>query len=171
MKRPMLATLLPMVAALAACTPSAQESAMHNPGRDSGNTDQGSSTTGSQTPDTAAPNSPAQVTRDQDRAAVGPSPAPVSAAENPLPAGPADSPLAAQGRRTLSTAFVQVGPDGLLTVQLRDGRILLLRNVVMRPNDYCGAQASGSSAGKQYCGGYADVAEARPNGAPLPSQN
>ena len=170
MRKPVVATLLTVVAALAACTPSAQESAMHNPSRDSGNTDQGASGTDANTPESAAPAS-AQVGTDPDRAAVGPSPAAVSAEENPLPAGPADSPAEAQGRRTLSTAFVQVGPDGLLTVQLREGRVLLLRNVVMRRKDYCGVQAAGSSAGAQYCGGYADVAEARPGEAPLPSQN
>jgi hypothetical protein len=64
----------------------------------------------------------------------------------------------------LSTAFVRVGPDGHLTVELRDGRVLVLRNVVMRPKDYCGAQVLGGKAGAKYCGGYADVAAARPGG-------
>ncbi len=96
-----------------------------------------------------------------DRAAVGPIPQPVSAAENPLPGGRADSPAEAVGRRTLSTAFVRVGPDGLLTVELRDGQMLSLRDVVMRPSDYCGVRMTGDRAGAKFCGGYAEVATAR----------
>ncbi len=107
---------------------------------------------------------------DADRAALGPSAKPVSAAENPLPASPADSPAEAQGRRTLSTAFVMVGPDGRLTVELRDGRVLDLRDVVMRPKDYCGLQVSGGTAGAKYCGGYAEVAAARPGNVPAPER-
>ena len=87
------------------------------------------------------------------------------AAKPPLPGWPADSPAEAEGRRTLSTAFVRVGPDGGLTVELRDGRVLVLRNVVMRRTDYCGEQVMG---GARYCGGYAEVAAARPGGAPAP---
>jgi hypothetical protein len=68
----------------------------------------------------------------------------------------------------LSTAFVRVGPDGLLTVQLLDGRIVVLRDVVMRPKDYCGMQVLGRSAGTRFCGRYADVAKARPDGGPFP---
>jgi hypothetical protein len=97
----------------------------------------------------------------------GPIPEPVSAAENPAPARRADSPAEAQGRLTLSTAFVRVGPDGHLTVELRDGRAIVLRDVVMRPRDYCGVQVLGGSAGTRYCGGYGDVAAARPGGAPV----
>ena len=101
---------------------------------------------------------------------MGPIPEPVSAAENPVPARPADSPAEARGRRTLSTAFVRVGPDGLLTVELRNGRVLVLRGVVMRPRDYCGVQVVGGPAGARYCGGYAEVAAARPGGAPPPEE-
>jgi hypothetical protein len=79
-----------------------------------------------------------------------------------------DSPEEAEGRRTLSTAFVMVGPDGHLTVELRSGRVLVLREVTMRPKDYCGAQVLGGRAGSRYCGGYAEVAAARPGGAPAP---
>jgi hypothetical protein len=68
----------------------------------------------------------------------------------------------------LSTAFVMVGPDGHLTVELRTGHVLVLRDVVMRPKDYCGVQVLGGPAGKRYCGGYAEVAAARPGGAPAP---
>jgi hypothetical protein len=102
------------------------------------------------------------------QAAQGPLPEPVSAADNPAPARRADSPAEAQGRRTLSTAFVRVGPDGHLTVELRDGRAMVLRDVVMRPRDYCGVQVLGASTGKRYCGGYGDIAAARPGGAPAP---
>jgi hypothetical protein len=80
----------------------------------------------------------------------------------------ADSPAEAEGRRTLSTAFVRVGPDGHLTVELRDGSIMVLRDVVMRPGDFCGVQVLGGSAGARYCGGYGDIAAARPGGAPAP---
>jgi len=70
----------------------------------------------------------------------------------------------------LSTAFVMVGPDGRLTVELRNGRVLVLRNVVMRPKDYCGVQVLGGPAGARYCGGYAEVAAARPGGATAPEE-
>ena len=96
-----------------------------------------------------------------DGAAQGPIPDPVSAAENALPGRRANSPAEAVGRRILSTAFVRVGPDGLLTVELRNGEVLSLRNVVMRPGDYCGVRMAGDRAGKKFCGGYADVAAAR----------
>ena len=96
------------------------------------------------------------------------SPVPEAAAENPAPAARADSPAEAEGRRTLSTAFVRVGPDGHLTVELRNGRAMVLRDVVMRPRDFCGVQVLGGSAGTRYCGGYGDIAAARPGGAPAP---
>ena len=140
---------------------------MNSPKPDLANTRHGSVATRPDVQDSSASNLAGPGTRDQERAAVGPAPEPVSAAENPVPAVPADSPAAALGRRTLSTAFVQVGPDGLLTVKLRNGRVLILRNVVMRRKDYCGAQVSGGSAGVQFCGGYAEVASARPGGAPV----
>lgn len=105
---------------------------------------------------------------DQERARQGPIPEPVPVTENPLPALPADSPAEAEGRRTLSTAFVMVGPDGRLVVELRDGRVLVLRDVVMRRKDYCGVQVVGGKAGGRYCGGYAEVAAARPGAAPAP---
>lgn len=104
------------------------------------------------------------------QAAQGPIPEAVSAAENPLPAPPADSSAEARGRRTLSTAFVRVGPDGHLTVELHGGRVLVLRDVVMRPKDYCGIQSAGGAPEARYCGGYADVASARPGGGPFPKE-
>jgi hypothetical protein len=91
---------------------------------------------------------------------------PVSAAPNPLPATKVNSSEAAQGRRILSTAFVRVGPDGLLTVQLKSGRVLLLRNVAMHPAEYCGLLMTAGQSGSKYCGSYAEVVAARPGGAP-----
>jgi hypothetical protein len=106
----------------------------------------------------------AQVGGDQEQAALGPSPGPVSAAQNPM-TDPRPNPSAeAQGRRILSTSFVRVGPDGRLTVELRGGRVLVLRDVVMRRKDYCGTLASGGPAAR-FCGGYAEVTGARPGGA------
>jgi hypothetical protein len=103
---------------------------------------------------------------DRAQAARGSLPEPASAAEGPAPL--ADSPAEAQGRRTLSTAFVMVGADGHLTVELRNGRAMVLRDVVMRPRDFCGVQALGGSAGTRYCGGYGEVAAARPGGGAAP---
>ncbi len=127
-----------------------------------------SPTAGTTAQTSSAPISSGRGAEDQARAAQGPIPEPVSAAGNPAPAPPADTPAEAQGRRTLSTAFVMVGPDGHLTVELRTGHVLVLRDVVMRPKDYCGVQVLGGPAGKRYCGGYAEVAAARPGGAPAP---
>lgn len=81
-----------------------------------------------------------------------------------------DSPTEAQGRRILSTAFVRMGPDGHLTLERHDRRVLVLRNVVMNPSDYCGTQVTGDPGGAKYCGGYAEVAAARPGGAPPTDQ-
>jgi hypothetical protein len=67
----------------------------------------------------------------------------------------------------LSTAFVRVGPDGYLTVELRDGQEMVLRNVVMGPREYCG-QVLGASGKARYCGGYGEVSAARPGGGPNP---
>jgi hypothetical protein len=80
--------------------------------------------------------------------------------------GPVDTPAETQGRQTLSTAFVRLGPDGYLTVELRDGRVIVLKNVQIGPKDYCGVQASGDQSGTKYCGAYGDVAAARPGGGP-----
>ena len=142
--------LLPCFSALVACTPSQQETTMSKP---------------SPVPATAARE--ASGTPVEGQGAI---PEPVSAAENPAPARRADSPAEAEGRRTLSTAFVRLGPGGHLTVELRNGRAIVLRDVVMRPTDYCGVQILGGSAGRRYCGGYGDVAAARAGGAPVPDE-
>lgn len=143
---------------------------MHSPSPDAGTTDQASSEAGSNGQDPSAPRPKPRDAGGQERAALGPIPEPVSAAENPASASPADSAAEAEGRRTLSTAFVKEGPDRLLTVELRNGRVLVLRNVVMRPKDYCGVQVLGGPAGAKYCGGYAEIAAARSGGAPAPAE-
>jgi len=119
-------------------------------------------------PETAAHESRQTNSEGDASAAKGPILTPVPAAENAASGPRADSPAEAQGRRTLSTAFVRLGPDGHLTVELRDGRAIVLRDVTMGPRDYCGVQVVGGSAGRRYCGGYGDVAAARPSGAPAP---
>jgi hypothetical protein len=136
----MLRILFPVSAALAACLPWLQETAVQRP----------------------VPG-PGKASPTSAKAAQGPMPEAVSAAENLLPApGPlADSPEEARGRRTLSTAFVRLGPGEHLTVELRDGRVLALRDVAMRARDYCGVQVSRGAAGKRFCGSYADVRAAR----------
>lgn len=162
----MIRILPSIAAALAACTPS-QETAMPSQTQNRGATPTsliGAGPEGEASGGTSNP--PGRSAADQEKAALGPSPEPVSAAENPVPAAPTDSPAEAEGRRTLSTAFVMVGPDGRLTVELRNGRVLVLRNVVMHRKNYCGAQMLGGHAGAQYCGGYSEVAAARPGGPP-----
>jgi hypothetical protein len=156
-----------VVAVLAACTPPPQETAMHSRSPKPGITPENSSKAGPEGEASGRATNPAgRGAGDQEHAALGPSQEPVSAAENPAPAMPADSPAEAHGRRTLSTAFVRVGPDGRLTVKLHNGRVLVLHNVVMRRKDYCGAHVLGGKAGVQYCGGYSEVAAAQPGGPP-----
>lgn len=153
---------LPMSAALVACAPSPPETAMRPTSPVSGTTAPGPS---------AQAMPPAQAMQ-------GPIPVPVSAAGSPAPARPGDVsatppaslPAQAEGRRTLSTAFVRIGPDGQLTVERRDGRVLVLRDVVMRPKDYCGVQVVGPAAGVRYCGRYDEVVAARPGGMPAPEE-
>lgn len=165
----MIRILPSFAAALAACTSSPQETAMHSPTQDSGTNPKSSSKAETEA-SVRALNPTRRSAGKQERAALGPVPEPVPAAENPAPTLPADSPAEAEGRRTLSTAFVMVGPDGRLTVELRNGRVLVLRNVVMRRKDYCGVQLLGGQAGAQYCGGYSEVAAARPGGPPAPAE-
>ena len=131
----MLRMLLSIPLMLAACTPSPQKAAMPDPSAVPANTVKSSGQSSGK-------------------------PSPEQAASNPL----ADSPEEASGRRVLSTAFVRVGPNGHLTVELRDGRVIVLRDVVMRPKDYCGVQVAGDPTRTKYCGGYAEVAAARPGG-------
>lgn len=92
---------------------------------------------------------------------------------DPVPAasqkGSRDTPAEARGRKIVSTAFVMIGPDGQLTVELRDGRVLELRDVTMGPRDYCGRPVSDTPTGKRYCGKYDDVAAARPGGRSMVS--
>lgn len=95
-------------------------------------------------------------------AAQGPRVEAISAAENPVGLGKnAAGKSAVRGRRVLSTAFVMIGPDGYLTVELADGQELILREVVMHRDNYCGVRIVGGKASGQYCGDYATVAGAR----------
>jgi hypothetical protein len=167
-KAVMPSLLLPCIAALVACNPPPKEAAMRNPSPVPESAARESREANMEGNGSAAPGPAGRGIGDDAQAAQGPRPEPVSAAENHAPAQRADSPAEAQGRRTLSTAFVRVGPDGHLTVELRDGRAMVLRNVVMRPRDYCGVQVLGGSAGTRYCGGYGEIAAARPGGAPSP---
>jgi hypothetical protein len=162
----MLCVIL-LFAALEACTPSPQDAAMRNPSPVSRSNAQGSVAARGEDGGLVVPDAIGQGAEQGGQAAQGPRPQPVSAAENPAPAPLADSLAEAQGRRTLSTAFVRVGPDGHLTVELRNGRVLVLRNTVMHRREYCGMQVLGGPAGVKYCGGYADIAAARPGGAPV----
>jgi len=161
----MVRILLTFSAALAACTPSPEEADMRSPNPAQGSDARGTSEAmaNGRAPAAASPGGQSAGAREQ--AAQGPIAEPVSAAAKPA-AARVDSPAEAQGRRILSTAFVMVGPDGHLTVELRDGRVLVLRDAVMRPKDYCGVQVRGDRPGAHYCGGYADVAAARPGGGP-----
>ena len=139
---------------------------MRNASPASGTAETGSGETAQGGRASATPELTRRDAGDRGQAAQGPMPAPVSAAENPAPALSTDSPEEALGRRTLSTAFVRVGPDEHLTVELRNGRRLVLRDVVMRREDFCGDLAQVGQPGTRYCGRYADVASARPGGEP-----
>jgi hypothetical protein len=55
-----------------------------------------------------------------------------------------------------------------VTIELRDGSSIVLRDLAMGARDYCGTLVLGGSAGKRYCGGYGEVAAARPGGGPAP---
>lgn len=151
----MLRFLLPVSAAVATCAPSPRENAMPP---------------ASPVPDALQPSQGAGDREQATAAAQGPVLEPVSAAENSAPTLPADLPLSAEpvaeakGRKLLSTAFVRVGPDGQLTVEPRNGGVLVLRDVVMRRKDYCGVHVAGGPPGTTYCGRYADVGAARPGG-------
>ena len=114
-------------------------------------------------PGVAAPGSTERVAGDRAHAAGETVPERTAAA--PAPVARADSADEARGRRTLSTAFVRVGADGYLTVELRSGQTMVLRNVVMGPVEYCG-QVLGASGKSRYCGGYGEVSAARPGGGP-----
>lgn len=141
---------------------------MHNPSPVSESEARESRETEMGGPGSSGPGPSGRGADNPGQTALGPVPEPVSAAEGPAPARRADSPAEAEGRRTLSTAFVMMGPDGHLTVELRDGSALVLRDVVLGPRDYCGVRVPGGSGGKKYCGGYGDIAAARPGGGPNP---
>ena len=105
---------------------------------------------------------PARITgmRD-DRAAQDATPV----VQMPMRGSPEPSSASARGRRILSTAFVMVGPDGVISLRLSDGSVQMLRDVVMRRRDYCGVRV-GRARAARFCGRYADVAAARPGSTP-----
>ena len=156
---------LPISAMLAACTPSSQKDAMASPSPDSEHIFQNSSISSPTGDRSGASDLSGRDLGDGEPVDLGPAPASVAVAKNAALDRLAGSPEAAVGRRILSTAFVRLGPDGHLTVELRNGRVVILRDVVMRPKDYCGVQVAGDSARAKYCGAYAEVAAARPGGA------
>ena len=153
---------------LAGCTPSVHDAAMRKSSHVPPTTAQGSRPIISEGEGPAASSSTGQHADNRGHDAQGLIPEPICAAENFVaPVGrPAELPADALGRRMLSAAFVRVGPDGHLTVELRSGRLLVLRNVVMRPKKYCGEYVIAGGGGEQYCGRYADVAMARAGGLP-----
>jgi hypothetical protein len=159
--------ILPLLAAaLAAYAPLSQETAMHRE-PDSGNAPNGARATASGSEASGIGSNPTRGGAGrQGPAGLGSGPEPLSVVETAAPALSADSPAEARGRRILSTAFVMMGPDGRLSVKLHNGRSLVIRNVVMRRKKYCGVQVLGGQVGVRYCGGYADVAAARPGPAP-----
>ena len=115
------------------------------------------------------PNTTAQSSRELDsKQSVPEAITAVTIVKTTAPGPLTDTPAEAAGRRTLSAAFVRMGPDGHLTIELLDGRVMVLRDVVMGPKDYCGVQVAGDPARTKYCGGYAEVAAARPGGGAQP---
>ena len=78
------------------------------------------------------------------------------------PVALAEPPAQAQGRRILSTAFVRVGVEEYLMVELLGGRVVVLRDVTMGRDEYCGVEVVGGVAGKRRCGGYSEIVSARP---------
>ncbi len=139
---------------------------MPSPSADSGNVFQGSNSSSPAADYSDASNVSGRDLRDGGPIDLEPPQASGAVTKNAAIDRVADSPEAAAGRRTLSTAFVRVGPDGHLTVELRNGRVLVLRDVVMRPNVFCGLQVLGGPVGVKYCEDYAQVASANPGGAP-----
>ena len=165
-----ISPMLAVSSMLVACTPSPQKAAMPSSTPVSTTIRPDSGKTAAKTQDSIAPGSVSRGTAYPEQAARASVSAPISVAGDLAPRRHADLPEAALGRRIVSTAFVRVGPDGHLTVELHDGRVLVLRDVVMRPSDYCGVQVSDDAARGRYCGGYAEVAAARPGGAPALGQ-
>lgn len=105
-----------------------------------------------------------------DAAQQGPILEPVSAAENLHPASVAASRLnddaASRGRRIVSTAFVQLGPDARMRLEMRDGGVLMLQGVTMEPHTVCGVTNARGGAAKRRCINYSQVTQARPADPP-----
>lgn len=77
---------------------------------------------------------------------------------------------AAQGRRLISAAFVRMGPDRRMTVTLHGGRELILQDVTIHAQKYCGLVVADGQVGARHCGGYAEIAGAAPGGGALLDQ-
>ena len=120
-----------------------------------------------------------QVTGSVPDAVQGPAPEPVSAAGmlhpgDPLARAASTDPAStddasdteAQGRRTLSTAFVRLKPGGHLLVTLRGGAVIALRDVTMEKAKFCGVAVTEGALVKRRCHAYAEVAAARAVDAP-----
>lgn len=75
--------------------------------------------------------------------------------------------IAARGRQIVSTAFVRLGPDGLMELETRDGRRMVLRGVTMTPHTVCGITVARGTTGKRRCIDYAQVTQARPADPPV----
>lgn len=169
-KRLMTVLLLSACSTLAACTPSPQKVAMPDSKNIPENASRAPAPPKPVSDGAGNPNAKLANIEKRDEAAVGPMQEAESAAANPVPAQQSvavtppisDTPMEAAGRRTLSTAFVHIGPGGHLWVRLRDGSVVILSDVKMGPKDYCGTRVASEAGSKKFCGGYADVIAARP---------
>jgi hypothetical protein len=141
MENAMRRIMPPLSAALAACAPPPQEALVRGP----------------------------ETTADGGATVEAPVPKPVSAVTNTHPGPLTDSDAEAHGRRIVSTAFVRIIPDGHLFVELRDARVLMLRDVTMGATEFCGMQVADGAhgtSGKRQCHGYAEVVVARSGDTP-----
>lgn len=133
---------------------------MPSPSPASGNTAQGATTAG---PADQGVNAATPGGQGDTRAKPTP-PRPMTVADKLTPAA-TDPDQEVNGRQILSTAFVRMGAGEQLTVELRSGSVLVLRDVSMGRTDYCGVRVGGGSPPAKYCGGYADIVAARPSAA------
>lgn len=162
----MLRFLVIIAPALAACAPAPQKEVMQNSTDipvDASNSSSESSLAGN------VPDNPALSTRvapdaPQDRPITSRHSA--AASVHPDSSVTADTPAGAEGRRIVSTAFVRLGPGEYLTVELRGGQAVVLRDVTMRAKDFCGVRIAGAQGEIKYCGQYGEVVAARPGGGP-----
>ena len=160
----MLRILVIIAFPLAACAPAPQKDAMPNSIEIPDGASPGSSEPSP--PENISDNSgsSARVARDAPKQLPIPSPLSVAASTQPANNKPADTSAEAVGRKIVSTAFVRLGPGEYLTVELRNGQTVVLRDVTMRPGDFCGVQIAGGQGKAKFCGQYGEVVAARPGG-------